>query len=84
MSDRLVQVSKDVVIKFLPDLMTLQGKQINEHERSDCFSSFFEAKVKDITDNMIIDPLVYNGARKMEVDSISMNMGWCMYQETQK
>ena len=51
--------------------MTLQGKQINEHERSDCFASFFEAKVKDIMDNMIIDPLVYNGVRKMEADSLA-------------
>ena len=43
----------------LPDCMTLDGKVIGEHERSDCFVNFFENKVKQITDETIIDPSVY-------------------------
>ena len=49
--------------------MTLRGLPVGEHERSDCFASFFEEKVKGITDNTIVDPLVYNGKTKLEADS---------------
>ena len=49
----------------LPDCMTLDGKVIGEHERSDCFANFFENKVKQITDETITDPSVYNGTRKI-------------------
>ena len=38
---------------------------VGTHERSGHFASFFEEKVRIITNSTIVDPTVYNGRRKM-------------------
>ena len=38
---------------------------MSEHERSECFAKFFENKVKEITENTIVDQTIYNGVRKI-------------------
>ena len=53
-----VNIAHDNGASALPDCMTLDGRPIGEHERSDCFADFFENKVKQITENTRIDPSV--------------------------
>ena len=50
---------------FLPASMTLGGQKINEHERSNCFATYFEEKIRSITNSTLVDPNVYNGVNKM-------------------
>ena len=49
----------------LPDYTTLGVSLLGVHERSECFASYFEQKVKKITESTIIDHQVYNGKRKL-------------------
>ena len=46
-----VKTSKDMAASFLPASMTLGGKKINEHERSNCFATYFEEKIRNITNS---------------------------------
>ena len=50
--------------------MKLNGLVVGEHERSGCFASFFENKVKTITDNTVVDETVYNGVKKVEAGDL--------------
>ena len=50
---------------ILPVSMTLGGQKISEHDRSDCFATYFEEKIRNITNSTVVDPSVYNGVRKM-------------------
>ena len=60
-----VKASKDLGASALPVSMTLGGEKISEHERSNCFATHFEEKIRLITNSTVIDPNVYNGIRKM-------------------
>ena len=60
-----VKAAKDNGINQIPKSMTLGGKTVAEEERSDCFASFFETKVRKITNEIRVDPGVYNGSRKI-------------------
>ena len=61
-----VNTAKDIGTLTLPCLMTLGIVKIKEHERSDYFASFFEDKVKTITNQVNIDKNVYNGSGKID------------------
>ena len=50
--------------------MTLGGRKIDEHDRSSFFATFFNDKIKSITDNTIVDNQVYNGDRKLEAQNL--------------
>ena len=50
---------------ILPVSMTLGGQKISEHDRSDCFATYFEEKIRNITNSTLVDQSVYNGVRKM-------------------
>ena len=54
--------------------MKLNGQIVNEHERSECFASFFENKVRIITYSTVVDESVYNGIKKIEAGDL-MFMG---------
>ena len=69
-----VKTAKDIGTSTLPCSMTFGDVKIEEHERSDYFASFFDEKVKTITDRVKIDDLVYNGSRKIDADN-QMFMG---------
>ena len=60
-----VKMSTDTVIDPLPNLMTRGGVPVGGHERSGCFASVFSEKVSTITNSTIVDPLVYNGKKKI-------------------
>ena len=45
--------------------MTLGDVSLGVHEWSECFASYFEQKVKKITESTIIDHQVYSGKRKL-------------------
>ena len=45
--------------------MTLGGMPVGVHERFGHFASFFEDKVRAITNSTVVDPSVYNGRRKI-------------------
>ena len=49
--------------------MSYNGVVVGEDKRSDCFASFFEDKVKQITSTVIVDQSVYNGSRKIDANS---------------
>ena len=49
--------------------MTHASLNVPENERSDSFAKFFENKIKTITENVQVDPLVYNGSRKMNAEN---------------
>ena len=59
------KTAKDLGTTNLPASMTIAGWSIGEHERSECFASFFSEKVDKITNETIVDPNVYNGIRRM-------------------
>ena len=63
-----VNIAFDKGNDTLPNLMYWNGHIISGHERSKSFASFFDCKVKQITDSTVVDPGVYNGARKLFVD----------------
>ena len=69
-----VKTAKDIGTSTLPCSMTFGDVKIEEHERSDYFASFFDEKVKTITDRVKIDDLVYNASRKIDADN-QMFMG---------
>ena len=71
---KAVSAAKDIGISTIPNTMTFGNKIINEHERSDCFASFFEEKVRTITESVVIDPNVFNGSRKIHAGDL-MFMG---------
>ena len=48
-----------------PDYTTLGVSLLGVHEQSECFASYFEQKVKKITESTIIDHQVYSGKRKL-------------------
>ena len=60
-----VKTAKDLEIIKLPASMSMAGRCVAEHERSECFASFFYEKVDKITKETIVDQNVYNGTRKM-------------------
>ena len=62
---KAVNVALDNNNDSIPKCMTLDGMPIGEHERSESFATFFESKVKTITDSTMVDPSVYNGTRKL-------------------
>ena len=41
-----VNTAKDITVPPLPDAMKLNGQIVNEHERYECFASFFENKAR--------------------------------------
>ena len=47
---------------------------ITEYLEEQCFATYFEGKVKTITDKVRVDPGVFNGDRKIFADS-QMFMG---------
>ena len=49
--------------------MSLAGRSVDEHERSDYFAAFFSDKVEKITRETIVDQNVYNGYRKLAADN---------------
>ena len=65
-----VKMSKDIIVNSLPKNMTMNGMPVSEHDRSNSFASFFEEKVRLITDSCIIDPLVYNGRQLIDYNII--------------
>jgi hypothetical protein len=60
----------DSVINPLPDLLTLGGVPVGGHERSGCFATFFSEKVSSITNSTLVDPLVYNGEKKLAAGNL--------------
>jgi hypothetical protein len=65
-----VKMSMDSVINPLPDLLTLGGVPVGGHERSGCFATFFSEKVSSITNSTLVDPLVYNGEKKLAAGNL--------------
>ena len=58
--------------KFLVDIM--QQLPVGVHEHSGHFASFFEDKVRVITNSTVVDHSVYNGRRKIvQFGTVSMN-----------
>ena len=47
-----------------------RGVPVGEHECSGCFASFFEEKVRVITNSTIVDPSVYNGKKKIDAGNL--------------
>ena len=71
---KAVNTAKDIGSSPIPCSMTFGDAVVREHERSDYFASFFEEKVKIITEQVKVEQDVYNGRRK--IDAISqMFMG---------
>ena len=65
-----VKIAKDVGISTLPKIMKYKDSGI---ERSDCFAGFFRDKIDSITSELVIDPNVYNGPKKLDAnDSMFM------------
>ena len=60
-----VNVAHDYGIDSLPNIMSLDGRRVQGYERSESFATFFDCKVKQVTDSTIVDPQVYNGTRKI-------------------
>ena len=60
-----VKTSKDMGASLLPASMTQGGHKINEHERSNCFATYFDEKIRNITNSTLVDPSVYNGVNKI-------------------
>ena len=54
-----VKIAKDTGTAPLPCSMTFENVKILEHERADCFASFFEGKVNDIPKKVRVDNDVY-------------------------
>ena len=64
-----VKSAKDIGTSYLPASMSLAGRSVDEHERSDYFAAFFSDKVEKITRETIVDQNVYNGYRKLAADN---------------
>ena len=64
-----MNLAKDIGAESLPKAMSYNGIVIGEDKRSDCFATFFEDKVKQITSTAIVDQSVYNGVRKIHANS---------------
>ena len=67
-----VKTSKDMGTGDIPRSMTVGGRMINEHDRSDSFANFFDEKIKLITTAVNIDPNVYNGTRKLVANDLML------------
>ena len=66
---KAVKIAKYIGSESLPCNMTFGNMNILEHERSVYFASFFEEKVRSVTDNVRVDDRVFNGTRKIDAES---------------
>ena len=70
---KAVSIAKDINSSEIPSKM-FRGpndrNEINEDEVAECFASCFEAKISSLSTNIVIDPQVYNGTRKIKVTII--------------
>ena len=71
---KAVHTAKDIGPAPIPCSMTFGDFIVREHERSDYFASFFEEKVKIITEQVKVEQDVYNGRQKINAIS-QMFMG---------
>ena len=68
-------MAKDIGNVNLPASMSVDGRSISEHERSEYFAAFFLNKVESITRETQVDQNVYNGRRKLTaVSQMFMSM----------
>ena len=49
--------------------MTLNSVDVSGQNIAECFASFFDGKVGNIVRETVINPMVYNGHRKMLADN---------------
>jgi hypothetical protein len=66
-----VRQSKNLDIPKLPEKMTLGGETISNNELPDKFAKYFTDKVNNIVSESAIDPNVYNGIRKINIQDLN-------------
>ena len=64
-----VKKAKDVNIKNLPDILFKSKVKLSENDHAAAFADFFNAKVNTIITETQINPSVYNGVNKINVDN---------------
>ena len=62
---KAVNVAKDQNSNEIPKSMFNEGISINEEELPECFAEYFENKVSKQSENVVLNPNVYNGVRKL-------------------
>ena len=65
-----VKIAKDSNKPKIPNTMFLNTTQINSDDLPDTFADFFKNKVQNIVNNQVIDDQIYNGKRKVNVNSV--------------
>ena len=50
-----------------------QGVEVEKDEISECFAEYFDNKIQNLLTRVNMDPLVYNGTRKIQSDVINAN-----------
>ena len=61
--------AKDLNVKNLPDILFKNKIQLSEQDHAAAFANFFSTKVNTIVNETQIEPGVYNGVNKLNVDN---------------
>ena len=61
-----VNMSKDIGPNEIPSNMYHKDMRVPDNEVANCFAVFFEEKVAKIVKSANIDPMVYNGQKKLD------------------
>ena len=62
-----VNLAKDVNSNEILAKMYREGEEIIEEKIAENFANFFENKISKLLANVVIDPGVYNGTRKLQM-----------------
>ena len=64
-----VKKAKDLNVKNLPDILFKNKIKLSEQDHAAAFANFFSTKVNTIVNETQIEPGVYNGVNKLNVDN---------------
>ena len=62
---KAVKIARDLNVTTLPCKMTNNGEDIEEEKLADKFAEYFDAKIRNLSEQATIDPSIYNGRKKI-------------------
>ena len=71
-----VKIAKDLNVETIPKTMFRDNTEVQGLKLADSFASFFDHKVKSISENTIVSDTVYNGERKLEAENSMFILIW--------
>ena len=64
-----VKIARNLGESEIPENMLLNDQPVNCGDIAECFAEFFDKKVGNIVNSVVVNPRVYNGKRKIHAEN---------------